>query len=326
MARSFLDRDRDVISRALRVGCLVLAALSTAAGQSTGSRVELSLIVTDKDKRSVDTIRKEDVHVFEDNVEQTVISLEADSRPIDCVLAMDASGSFRSFVVAAVEAARAIIANRRAADEIAIERFISSDKIEEFYPFSTDGSALIESFRSFKLEGGQSAVIDAIYTGVEALSEHNKSADRRKVLVLFSDGEDRNSYYKTEQLLKLLRERKVQIFVIGITMELDKGAGLDRRTSRERAEKLLNTVAEETGGRVFFPQDGKELAAAAAEIVHDLRAQFRVVYASSGVRTGVRKIEVKLSDQDGQKRIAVTRRRYNVPSNARPQGNEKKSP
>jgi len=317
---------KKLISHTFVCGWLIFAALSTATAQGASPRVELSLIVTDKDNRSVNTIRKEDVHVFEDNVEQNVVSLEADARPLDCVLAMDASGSFRSFVVAAVEAARVIISNRRAADEIAIERFISSDKIEEFHPFSTDGIALIESFRSFKLEAGQSAVIDAIYAGVEALSEHNKSADRRKVLVLFSDGEDRNSYYKSEQLVKLLRERKVQIFVIGITMDLDKGAGLDRRTSREKAEKLLNSVVEETGGRAFFPTDGKQLNEAALEIVHDLRAQFRVVYTPSVAGKGLRKIEVKLNAPNGEKRIAVTRRRYYVNVNGRPDGSEKKSP
>ena len=51
--------------------------------------------------------------------------------------ALDASGSFRSFVAAAVEAARLIIDNRRAGDEIAIEKFISSDKIEELHGFTS---------------------------------------------------------------------------------------------------------------------------------------------------------------------------------------------
>ena len=304
----------------------MLAVWSTAAGQGAGPRVELSLIVTDKENRSVNTIRKEDVHVFEGNVEQTVVSVEPDDRPVDCVLAIDASGSFRSFVAAAVEAARLIIDNRRAGDEIAIERFISSDKIEELHGFTSDGNALIESFKSFKLEAGQSAVIDAVYAAVEAVSEHNKSADRRKVVVLFSDGEDRNSFYKTEQLLKLLRDRKVQIFVIGITMDLDKEARLINRSPREKAEKLLSSIVEETGGRAFFPQDGKQLTEAATQIVHDLRAQFRIVYTSNSTGTGARKIEVKLSDQNGEKRIAVTRRRYNVPSNGRADTGEKKSP
>ena len=300
--------------------------LSLVVAQSSGPRVELSLIVTDKDNKSINTIRKEEVHVFEDNVEQPVVSLEADARPVDCVLAIDASGSFRLFLVATLAAARMIIDNRRPADEIAIERFISSDKIEKFHDFTTDGNALIDSFKSFKVEGGQSAVVDALYVAVQAVSDHNKSADRRKVVVLFSDGEDRNSFYKSETLLKLLRERQVQIFVVGITMDLDKDSGLVRRSPRETAEKLINSVAGETGGRAFFPKDGKELTEAAAEIVHDLRAQFRVVYTSNSTKTGARKIEVKLSDGNGEKRTAVTRRRYNAQSNLPAQANEKKSP
>jgi Ca-activated chloride channel homolog len=293
----------------------MLAALSVVVGQTSGPRVELSLIVTDKDNKSVNTIRREDIRLFEDNVEQKVNSIEADTRPVDCVLVIDASGSFRVFLVATLEAAKLIISNRRPADEIAIERFISSDKIEKFHDFTTDGNALTESFKSFKPEGGQSAVIDAIYAAVEAVSEHNNSGDRRKVVVLFSDGEDRNSFYQTETLLKLLRQRKVQIFVVGITMDLDKEAGLVRRSPREKAEKLLTSVVEETGGRAFFPRDGKQLSDAALEIVHDLRAQFRVVYTSSAVGAGFRKIEVKLTAPNGERRIAITRRRYYVESN-----------
>ena len=103
------------------------------------------------------------------------------------------------------------------------------------------------------------------------------------------------------------------MFVIGITLDLDKGAGLVRRSPRESAEKLLRTIAQESGGRVFFPRDGKELGAAAAQIVNDLRAQFRVAYVSSNsTKSGFRKTEVKLS-ANGEKRIAVTPPGYYAP-------------
>src|ERR1041384_5109835 len=104
MARSFSKRDCNVIARALWIGVLMLAALSGVSAQSAGPRVELNLIVTDKDNKSVNTIKKEDINAFEDKAEQTVVTLEADERPVDCILAIDASGSFRSFLGAALQA------------------------------------------------------------------------------------------------------------------------------------------------------------------------------------------------------------------------------
>jgi Ca-activated chloride channel family protein len=292
----------------------MLAALSGVSAQSAGPRVELNLIVTDKDNKSVNTIKKEDIHVFEDKVEQTVVTLEADERPVDCILAIDASGSFRSFLGAALQATQLLVQNRRPADEIAIERFISSDKIDSLCDFTTDGKALIESLRLFKIEGGQSAVIDGLYVAVDAVSEHNKSSgDRRKAVVLISDGEDRNSFYKIDALLKRLRQRNAQVFVIGITMDLNKEAGLVMRSPRERAEKLLTSVAQDSGGRTFFVRDGKQLVDATAQIINHLRTQFRVTYISSnGTKPGFRKTEVKLSSPNGEKRTAIVAPGYYV--------------
>ena len=303
-----------MIAKTLGIGILIMAALFVAAAQSAGPRVELSLIVTDKDNNSIRKINKDDIHVFEDNVEQTALALEADNRPVDCILAIDASGSFKSFLGAAMEAVQLIVTNRRPADEIAIVRFISSDKIEKLSEFTSDGSTLIESLKQFKLEAGQTAVIDAVYTSVVAASEHNQSvAGRRKAVVVITDGEDRNSFYKIDKLVSLLRHQQVQVFVIGITLDLNKEAGLVRRSPRESAEKLLRTIAQESGGRVFFPRDEKELGAASAQIVNDLAAQFRVAYVSSNsAKSGFRKIEVKLNP-NGEKRIAVTPPGYYAP-------------
>src|SRR5690349_6040333 len=125
MARSFSRRDRSVIARALGIGILIMAALSVATAQSSGPRVELSLLVTDKDNKPLTTIRKEELHVFEGTTEQTILSVERDTRPMDLVLAIDASGSVRPWFEAAMKAAMLIVRNVRPEDEIFVEKFIS---------------------------------------------------------------------------------------------------------------------------------------------------------------------------------------------------------
>jgi hypothetical protein len=87
---------------------LVLALVSLALGSTlfaqdatpAGPSVELSMIVTDSAKKSIDNIQKEDVHVIEDKVEQKVLSLERDRRPVDYVLAIDSSSSLRRLMPA----------------------------------------------------------------------------------------------------------------------------------------------------------------------------------------------------------------------------------
>jgi Ca-activated chloride channel family protein len=290
------------------------------APKPSGPIAELNLIVTGKDGKPITRIAKDEIRIFEDNVEQSVLSVEADDRPIDYGLVMDSSASLRFLMAAAVEAAKMIIANRRGSDEIFIEAFVASDNIVKLHDFSTDTNALLESLKKIRVEGGQSAVIDAIYLAAGHVAEHNKTVpNRRKALVIITDGEDRISHYKLNNLTKLLLEKGIQVFAIGLVIDLNKESGFVVKSPREKAEKLLNTITEETGGRVFYPKTGPELINASAEIIDHLRAQFRVSYQSSkNLTKGFRKVEVKLISQSGEKRKAITRRGYYSGDQAKP--------
>ena len=311
-----------MIARGICIACLILAA---AFAQASGPRVELSLIVTDKDNKSISTLRKEDVRVFEDGVEQTVLSVETDERPIDLGLAIDASGSFRKFLPAAIAVAKTIIDNVGPDDQVFIERFVDTEKIQRAQDFTRDKNALVKVLDTFYVEGGQSAIIDALYTAVNYVAEHKKDVSgRRKAVLIITDGEDRNSYYKAEKLINLLRETRVQVFILGFTVELDDRISPNRVSKRQKAEQLLKSIAEESGGRVFFPRDDKELAHAKGQFVSDLARQFRVTYQSShdDPKITFRQVEVKVTSPDGEKRTEVTPRGYRV--QAKPA--EKKSP
>lgn len=303
-----------MIKIAASVTLILVALLPVAPAQDppapkpSGPVVELSLIVTDKDRQSFDTISKDEIRITEDKVEQTVLSVERDNRPIDYGLLIDSSNSLRRLIASAVEAAKMIVVNRRGSDQIFIEGFISSDKIQTLHEFSTDSNALLESLKLIRLEGGQSAIIDALYLAAEHVAEHNKTvANRRKALVIITDGEDRNSYHKMNALMTLLREKGIQVFAIGLVIDLDE------QVPRDKAEKLLNTITEETGGRVFYPRTGPELLKATAEIITDLRSQFRVTYQSSpSGKKGFRKVDVKLILPNGERRNVTAPRGYYV--------------
>jgi len=170
---------------------------------------------------------------------------------------------------------------------------------------------LDDGLDSFYVEGGQTAIIDAVYLSAEHVSDYRKGDRRRRALIVITDGEDRNSFYKPEQLFTRLREEDVQIFVIGFVNELDKDAGLIRKSPREKAVNLIKKLASETGGRAFFPDSIAELPQIANEIIRDLRTQYIIAYnptnkTPDGAFRAI-KVTVDQPASDSDKRIALTR-------------------
>ena len=318
-----------LISHLLVTASLIFVLVFSAAAQSSGPRVDLSLIVTDKDDKPLATIRKEDLHLFEGKVEQTILSVEPDTRPIDLALAIDASGSFNKLFVAALKAAGMIVRNVRPEDQIFIERFISSDKIEKVHDFSSDTKSLLKAVNDLYLEAGQSAVVDGIYMGADYVAEHNQSrSGRRKVVVVITDGDERNSYYSSDTLLKFLRTQGVQVFALGLTAQLKDVSPNTNPSPRARAEKLLFEVTEESGGHVFFARSEDDLLnSATPQLLTYLRSQFLITYQSSdnSSKKGFRKVELKLDSPNDEKRSVITPRGYFFPTpSAPPVAKEKK--
>lgn len=301
----------------IKAAILVLALSFSFRAQEpkpAGPTVQLSLIVTDSKNKSLNKVSKEDISLVEDKVEQTVLSLDPDVRPVDLGLAIDASGSMRSLMASTLEAARLVVVNSQPKDEIFIERFVSTDKIQRLQDFTSDKDILTKAISQIFVEGGQSAIVDAVYTAANYVAEHNRNSDRRKALVLFTDGEDRLSQYKLEKLVPFLRQKKVQVFVIGLTVDLDKEGTATRPSPRDKAEKLLKDIAEESGGRVFFPDNRTELVESVNQIIHDLRGQFRITYQSSNSgKQDFRKVDVKVNSASGEKRQAIVPRGYTSP-------------
>lgn len=272
------------------------------------------MIVTGWDKKSPSSIRNEDVQLSEDKVKQTVLSIALDERPVDCGLVIDASGSMAKLLSASLEAAKLIIDNRRTGDQFFIERFIDSEKMEIVQEFTANRDDLVDALDSFIIEDGQSAVIDAVYLGADHLAKRSTGNSRRQVLILLTDGEDRNSYYKYEALIKQLQSKGVQVFAVGLTSELGREEGFDHLSAKDRAEKLLRDLTSEAGGRAFFPKNKKEILEVAPQIVADLRSQFRLTYESTSDKKGFRKVDVKLTPASGEKLAAVLPRGYYFPN------------
>ena len=275
--------------------------------------VQLHVRVIDRNNRPINNVPQAEFHVFEDGVPQKIESFTREEVPISYGLAVDTSGSLRSQLQSVIDAGKTIINANKPGDETFLVRFISSDKIETVQDFTANKETLMDGLDSFYVEGGQTAIIDAVYLSAEHVSEYKKGDEgdrRRRALIVITDGEDRNSFYKQEQLFARLREEDVQIFVIGFVNELDKEAGLIRKSPREKAVNLINKLASETGGRAFFPDSVADLPQIATEIIRDLRTQYVIAYnPTNKTQDGTyRAIKVTVDQPSGSdKRIALTR-------------------
>lgn len=274
------------------------------------SLVKLNVIVTDRSNHSVSDVGQDELRIYDDGKPQTISLFLREELPVSYGLVIDTSGSFKRSLPVVADAAKSIINSNKSDDEAFIVRFVSNKSIEVVADFTSDKSPLLYALDDLYAAEGQTALIDAVYLSAKHLAERKGNDRRRHALVLITDGEDRASFYTKDKLMKLLHESDVQIFIVGIIKDLKNSVALFHRSPREQASSFLNTLAKETGGRVFYPSSAAELESAIKEISHDLRTQYVVGYDPIAVtRAGAkRKVQVIVIDApDGSKRFAITR-------------------
>lgn len=192
-------------------------------------------------------------------------------KPIIYGIVIDASKSIGSQFKEVIEAAKTIVNNNKPGDETFLVRFVDSGHIETLQDFTSDKTALLGALDKLFTDLGQSAVTDAVYLSAQRIAQQTKPGQRRPALILITDGDDRASYYKQDQLFALLHENKVQVFVIGLVNQLNNRKALLSKSSREKAVKFLQRLAQESSGRAFFLESSAELPGIASAIVSDLR-------------------------------------------------------
>ena len=276
--------------------------------------VNLNVRVVDRNGRPINDLRQGDFKVFEENQPQQIEFFSKSEVPTNYTLVVDNSGSLRQQLDKVIEAGKILVNSNRKDDETSIIRFVGNDKITIEEDFTPNKQDLIEALDNMFIEGGQTAVRDAIYLAAQRVTEYEKSNKtddkKRRALVLVTDGEDRNSFYTEPQLFELLRESDVQIYVVGFVDDLDSDAGFIRKSPKAKAKSFLEKLANDTGGKAYFPTSVAELPAIARNIASELRTQYSIGYQPPlDVPPGTfRNIKVVVSDGPGaSKRIAITK-------------------
>lgn len=276
--------------------------------------VNLNVRVIDRNNRPINNLQQRDFKIFEDGVLQQIDFFSRSEVPTNYGIVVDNSGSMRQQLDKVVEAGKVLVNTNKPEDETLIIRFVGRDKIEIEQQFTSNKTDLIDALDNLYIEGGQTAVIDALYLAVENIDEYeksNKKSDaKRRALVLVTDGEDRNSYYNEKQLFDLLKESEVQIYIIGFVDELSKEGGFISKSPQAKAKAFLERVAEQSGGKVYYPKSAAELPNLAREISSELRTQYSIGYIPSNDKKDGTYRSIKVVVDDGpnkEKRIAIAR-------------------
>ena len=276
--------------------------------------VALNVRVVDDNNRTVKNLNQAQFEVYEDDVLQPITSITTAQAPIINALVIDNSRSLRAQLGKVIEAGKIIVASSQPKDESAVVRFVSKDKIEVVQDFTVSKNALDNALDNLFVEGGQTAIIDAVYQTAKKIDEYQKSQKKEDVkiraLVLVSDGDDRSSSFKEQQLFDLLRESQVQIYAVGFVNDLSVEPDAASISRREKAKAFLTRLSQETGGKVYFPNSINELSPIASDISAELRTQYLISYTPTNEKHDgtFRKIKVTVADGANKGKRTVTTR------------------
>ena len=294
-------RNRPGLSLALLL--LSFVAIATAQQQpmfrSGTALVDLFVTVTDREGRLVPNLTREDFAIFDDEEQTEVVLFENSVRPITVVVMLDTSASMDLNRDRLMAGAEQFLLRLLPADRARVGAF--NDKVEITPPqFIADRDALIAELTDLDF-GNATKVYDAAYTSLDALT----AVDGRRVVLLFTDGDDTDSDAGSGDVLDRAVAEEVMIYSIGFESNYFNGI----RYVTTRPDRNLKRFAEETGGGYFELTEATELGPTFTRVARELHSQYVLGFTprTDGER---HEIEVRL----GQRGLrARARRSYIAP-------------
>ena len=276
-------------------------AMKLVPGKVIRTDVDLALVnvtVTDPFNRLVTGLDLDNFRVFEDNIEQEVLTFSAEDVPISIGVIFDFSGSMANKVDKAREAALEFFKTANPQDEFFLVSFNERAELTSEFTNSVED---LQSRMMLTSPKGRTALLDAIYLG---LSQMRGAHHAKRALLILSDGGDNHSRYNENDIKRLVKEADTQLYAIGIYDPL----GYRNRTTEElNGPSLLSEVTELTGGRVFPVEHLNDLPDIASKIGMELRNQYVLGYKPSNHVHDARwrKIKVKLRPPKGLPPLTV---------------------
>jgi Ca-activated chloride channel family protein len=278
----------------------VLARQTPPKSQNQTLKVDVDLVlvnatVSDMQGRMVTGLEREHFQLWEDKIEQTIDYFSSEDLPLSIGLVFDSTGSMSDKISTARDAAVTFLKTGNPEDEYFLVTFSQNARLAE--NFTTDISRL-QNRLIFSPAKGLTPLFDAVYMGLDKMKG---AENKRRALLLITDGEDNHSRYSFADVKEYVKEQDVQIFAIGIVNPF--GALAQGKTGRAIIEDLVNI----TGGRAFFPDSVYELEDICSKIAVELRNQYVIGYhPTNEAKDGKwRKIRLKINPPKGISGLSV---------------------
>ena len=271
------------MKRIVLLGAVVFAGLAaTLLAQGTFRAaidvVSLNVTAMDGSNHYVTDLDEKDFAVFEDGVKQDLSFFTRKQQAIALALLLDSSASMEDKLSTLQTAAVNFVHRLKPGDLAQIIDFDSRVEIRQAF---TASQGDLESAIQKTSAGGSTSLYNAIYISLKELAKTRVGGDedvRRQALVLFSDGEDTSSLISFDEVLELAKRSETAIFTIAL-----RGAETQSKGFRE-AEFVMRQLAQETGGRAFFPVKIDDLNGVYAEIADELASQYTLGYSSKNAK------------------------------------------
>jgi Ca-activated chloride channel family protein len=247
--------------------------------------VPLYVTVVDSTRRLVPDLAQEDFEVFDNGKPQAITLFDNEVRPITAVVMLDTSGSMTLALDLVKKGAEQFLIRLLPDDRARVGAF--NDKIE-FHPanaFTGDRDELIAALKELDF-GYPTRLYDAVDQSMDKL----EVVEGRKVVVVFTDGDDTAS--KVGQGDVLDRARLLEMMVYAIGLESDYFNGVQR--VRTRPDRGLRKLAEETGGGFFELKKTDELNATFTRVAQELHSQYVLGFSPEKLDGKVHKLEVRV--------------------------------
>ncbi len=255
------------------------------------NEVNVVFTVTDKHGKRVTDLKQNDFRIVDDNKPVVEIrSFRAEANlPLQVGLLIDASSSVRDRFKFEQEAAIEFLNQtvRKRYDLAFVVGFDATPEVTQ--DFTDDTERLGHGVRELR-PGGGTALYDALYYACrDKLLKEPQNGPTRRAIILLSDGDDNQSHVTREEAIEMAQRAEAIVYAISTNVSGTKGQG----------DKVLERIADATGGRAFFPFQIREVANAFAEIQDELRSQYAVSYKPADFKTDgrFRTIEIVANDR-----------------------------
>jgi Ca-activated chloride channel homolog len=267
--------------------CVVVAAIAVSAQQATfksGTQVVfVPTTVTDSDGRLVPDLEKEDFSIFDNGKQQEVTVFQDETQPFTAVVMLDFSASMTGNLQLLKQATEQFLLRMLKEDKAQVGAF--SDKIQFSGTFTSDRDDLIGALNDLQY-GNPTRLYDAIDQSIDMVEK----VQGRKVVLVFTDGDDTSSKVGFGRVLDRAREREVMVYAIGLESEYFNGAHMQRT----RPDRALRRLADETGAGYFELKKSADLAPTFTRVAQELHSLYTLGFQPMMMDGKEHKLEVRI--------------------------------